>query len=215
MVIKKFLHSCILLEEQGRRLLIDPGDMSFFEKKISPEDIGGVDVIIFTHRHRDHFDLEILRSILNLKPATILTHEEIGGKLKELGISYDTIAAGEKKTVEGFTVEAVEAPHGPSWSTPPYNLGFKIDNVFFHPGDCVSLENVKTRVLALPVVGSWMRFPEAVLFAKRVKPQYVIPIHDAFIKDAFLDRVYDYFREPLEKEGISFYPLGLDNSLKI
>lgn len=215
MVIKKFLQSCILLEEQGRRLLIDPGDMSFFEKKILPEDVGGVDVIVFTHRHRDHFDPEILKSILSLRAAVILSHEEIGEKLKESGIPHTLITTGETKTIGGFTIEAIEAPHGPSWKMPPYNLGFKIDNIFFHPGDCVSLENVETRVLALPIFGSWMRFPEAVSFAKRVKPKYVVPIHDALIKDVFLERVYEYYREPLEKGGISFYPLGLENSLMV
>ncbi|MBI2121920.1 MAG: MBL fold metallo-hydrolase [Candidatus Sungbacteria bacterium] len=216
MIIKKFLHSCILLEEQGRRLLIDPGDMSFFEKKISPEDIGGADVIVFTHRHSDHLDLDILKKFLSLKQAKILAHEEIGKKLKESDIPYTSISAGETKIVEGFTIETIEAPHGHGLSVPsPYNLGFKIDNAFFHPGDCVSLENIETKVLALPVMGSWMRFPEAVLFAKRVKPQYVIPIHDALIGDVFIDRVYDYYRGPLEKDGISFYQLGLDNSLEI
>ena len=190
--------------------------MSFFEKSISPEDIGAVDLIVFTHRHRDHFDPDILSRILAAKQAKILAHVEISEKLKESGVPHIAIVAGEKKTIEGFTVEAVEAPHGPgAKAVVPYNLGFRIDGTFFHPGDCVSLENIETKVLALPVIGSWMRFPEAVLFAKRVKPQYAIPIHDVFIKDAFLDRVYDYYREAFEGTSISFHPLALGESLEI
>ena len=216
MKITKFLHSCVLVEKNGRKLLIDPGDMSFFEKKIFPEDIGGVDVILFTHRHRDHFYPEALQSILCIKTAMVLTHEEIGKELQELKITYTPIAAGEEKTVEGFRVEALGASHGPGGKAPlPHNLGYRIDGTLLHPGDCVTLENVEAVVLALPAIGSWMRFPEAVVFAERVKPQYVIPIHDVLIKDAFLERVYDYYREPLENKGVSFRPLAFGEVLEV
>lgn len=104
MKITKLLHSCLLIEKNGKKLLIDPGDMSFFEKKILPEDIGGVDIIIFTHQHRDHFYPDVLKDILSRKQAMVLVHEEIGEKLQKLEVPYTAIAAGETKIVEGFTI---------------------------------------------------------------------------------------------------------------
>ena len=37
--IQKLLHSCLLIEESGKRILIDPGDYCFIEKKITPEQL--------------------------------------------------------------------------------------------------------------------------------------------------------------------------------
>jgi L-ascorbate metabolism protein UlaG (beta-lactamase superfamily) len=75
MIVQKFYHSCILLEENGRRLLFDPGTFSFMDT-LRPEDIGVVDVIILTHQHQDHYFPEALKKIISLGKTTIFTHEE-------------------------------------------------------------------------------------------------------------------------------------------
>lgn len=216
MIIKKFLHSCTLIEENGKRLLIDPGDFVFREGKISPKDLGGVDVILFTHGHADHFSPEALKIILKSKPAVVLAHEEIAKVLTQEGISYDTISAGEKKIVQGFQIEAFGAPHGPSTTVPaPFNMAYKIDNKVLHPGDCITLEGVTAPVLALPVVGSWMRVVDAIEFAKRVKPQKVIPIHDVFIKESFIELFYESYEKRLAEASIDFIRTELGKEIEI
>lgn len=216
MIVKKFLHSCILLEDHGKRLLIDPGDFVFREGRISPQDIGGVDVILFTHGHHDHFFPEALKIILKSKPAVVLAHEEIAKVLIQEGITYESISAGEKKIVEGFEVEAFSAPHGPSTTVPaPFNMAYKIDNTVLHPGDCITLGGVIAPVLALPVVGSWMRVVDAIEFAKRVKPRQAIPIHDVFIKESFLKFFYESYEKRLGEAGIDFVRMESGKEIKI
>jgi L-ascorbate metabolism protein UlaG (beta-lactamase superfamily) len=61
MQIKKYLHSCILIEESGKKLLFDPGAFVFIEGKFKPEEIVPVDVVVVTHSHPDHFFPEALK----------------------------------------------------------------------------------------------------------------------------------------------------------
>ena len=186
MIIRKFLHSCILVEENGKKLLFDPGTFSFLEKKLKPEDLGLVDVIVLTHLHPDHYFPEALKTIISLKPATIVTHEEIGKLLKEEGLSCETIKAGETKQVAGFTIEAFEAPHGCLPMPIPHNLAYLINGKILHPGDSFEIKDLKPcEVICLPLAGPWATLTEAVNFAKKMKPKTVIPIHDGIIKDFF------------------------------
>ena len=71
MKIYKYLHSCLVLEENGKRLLIDPGAFSFLEGLLKPEDIGPVDAILLTHQHLDHYYPDALKIILGLRAARL------------------------------------------------------------------------------------------------------------------------------------------------
>lgn len=64
MRIKKFVHSCLRLTLQSKRLLFDPGKFSSVDRRIDPRDLSDVDFILFTHGHPDHLDCEALRTIV-------------------------------------------------------------------------------------------------------------------------------------------------------
>jgi len=216
MTIKKFLHSCLLVEENGKRLLIDPGNFSFVENKIKPTDIGAVDVIVITHKHRDHCYPPAIKELLQIKSATIFANEEIGNLLKTEGLSSEKIKAGETKTISGFTIEAIDAPHGPTPGEPPHNLAFLINKKFLVTGDSLSLKTIpKCDVLALPAIGSWMLTVDALNLAKSVKPKFVFPVHDGMIKEFYTSHTDKMWKELLEKEGITFKPLALGEFLEI
>ncbi len=244
MIIKKYLHSCLLLEEDGKRLLIDPGMFSFIEGKLTPEDIGPVDVILFTHKHPDHYDPEALKAIIGssrlrsnntiLRPSEargevpiIVTHTEIGALLEKEGLPFEAIAAGETKTIAGFTIQALAAAHGPIPAEPPHNLAYLINGKVLHPGDSldVDVRGLASRVieakprststLALPIAGPWLRLVDALEFAKRLAPSHVIPIHDAIIKEFMLQRMNVMIASNLEAAGIAFHPIGLGESLDV
>src|SRR3989344_3253739 len=186
MTIKKFLHSCILIENEGRRLLIDPGAFSFIEGKLKPEEIGAVDGILITHSHADHCYPKALKKILSLKPAPIIAHQEIIDLLAKEKISAEPIAAGEIREVAGFSVQAFKAPHEPILTDIPHNLAFFINKTLLHPGDSLSVNPLPScEILALPVASPWARRVDAVTFTQQVNAKTVIPIHDAFLKDFF------------------------------
>ena len=49
MKITKFGHSCLLVEENGVRILFDPGSYS-----TAQNDVKNIDVVLITHEHSDH-----------------------------------------------------------------------------------------------------------------------------------------------------------------
>lgn len=218
MIIKKYLHSCIVLEENGKKLVIDPGSHSFIEKKIKPEDIGKVDVIALTHSHGDHFDPHALKILRALQPYAIVTHRELGKLLDKEHVPWTPMEAGETKIVEGFAIRAFEAPHGPvPTPTVARNFAYLVNNALYHPGDSFSVpvDLKKCDVLFLPIAGPWLTLVEALAFVRALKPKTVIPAHDVIIKDFFLKHMYEICKAVLEKEGVAFYPLQLGESLKI
>ena len=204
MSIKKFLHSCILIEENGKRLLIDPGSFSFIEGILKPKDIGTVDVILYTHEHQDHFYPEV--TALFMTPETkIVCPREISSQLETKGIYSEYIESDERREVHGFQIEAFEAPHEPVLGEIPDNLAFLINDSVLHPGDSVSVSiDKRVETLCLPVAAPWLRIVDAILFARKLKPKTAIPIHDAFLKDFMRERMYGQVSSVLETEGIHF-----------
>ncbi|MEK9157366.1 MAG: MBL fold metallo-hydrolase [Patescibacteria group bacterium] len=215
MIIKKFLHSCLLLEKEGQRLLIDPGSFSFIEGKVKPEDIGPVDAILITHKHADHYDPAALRQFLSFGPTVIHTIQDIRTELDKEGIASQLLTPGDERQIATFNVKVLNAPHE-AIPVPvlPDNAAYLVDGLL-HPGDSFHPEIIPAcDTLALPIAGPWATIMESLNFLDRVKPKTVIPIHDAIIKDFMLERIYNYMLKPtLEARGITFRPLEINEPL--
>jgi len=216
MRIKKFLHSCLLLEKDGKRLLIDPGAFSFIEGKLKPEDIGPVDAIFITHKHLDHFDPSVLKKFVSFGSAKIYTIEEIGQLLKAAGLSYERIQPRDEFLLNGFRVKVYSAPHGRLPIPVPDNIAIKIDNLL-HPGDSFAADVFEhCDLLALPIAGPWATLNDGMAMTARLKPKIVIPIHDAIIKDFMLSRMYDVMLKPaLAEANIDFRVLALNEEIQL
>src|SRR3989344_8469945 len=96
MKLHKFLHSCILIESGAERLLIDPGEFSFVEGLLSPEDLPPIDIVLLTHEHGDHYNPDILRTISLRKKPHIVTHKFLQAALGAISIDAEVLAPGEK-----------------------------------------------------------------------------------------------------------------------
>jgi L-ascorbate metabolism protein UlaG (beta-lactamase superfamily) len=74
MKITKFAQSNFLIETDGKRVLIDPG---IFNREIfgkTKDFFNDIDVIIVTHKHEDHFDVDSVVSIfMSSHPAIFST----------------------------------------------------------------------------------------------------------------------------------------------
>ncbi len=211
MRIYKYLHSCLVIEENGKRLLIDPGAFSFVEGMLKPQDIGPVDAILLTHQHLDHYYPDALKIILALHSAPIFTNAEIAALAKQQGIDCHVMNPGEIREVEGFIIEAFQAPHGAVPAAIPENTAFRINKKILHSGDSIEVpfEAVRgTEVLALPVAAPWSRLVDVIAFAHAIQPKIAIPVHDAILKDFMLERVYAMCKAKLEEQGIAFRPLA-------
>lgn len=176
MKITKLGHCCLLIEENGLRILTDPGSYSTGQNEVKD-----IDVILITHEHQDHLHVDSLKIVLQNNPdAKVITNVAVAKLLDEAGVSYKLIAHGEVQQFDGVSVESFEQKHAEIYKTLPrvLNTGFFIANKFFYPGDALINPQRSIEVLALPVAGPWIKISEAVDYALELKPKHVFPIHD-------------------------------------
>ena len=66
MKITKYSQSTFIVENNlGQRLLIDPGKYNY-ENGFTPKDFGKIDILVVTHKHEDHHDINAEKEIINL-----------------------------------------------------------------------------------------------------------------------------------------------------
>lgn len=206
MEITKFVHSCLLVELDNKRLLIDPGNYTFESKALDVNVLDRLDYLLITHEHPDHMYVSLIQEILAKFPdLSIITNSSAKEKLAAEGI-VSTIESSE-------IIKTQTVPHERVFATdPPENILFNIADTLTHPGDSLHFTST-TPVLALPVQAPWCSLTQAVEFAISLKPQVVLPIHDWHWNDtarvAFYKRLEDYFA----KNGIKF--LSLETGQKV
>lgn len=209
MKITKFAHSCLLIEVDGTKILTDLGSWN-------PEvpDVSGLDAVLITHEHQDHFDIEKLKALLaQNEDVKVITHVAVGEKLREAGIDYQNIEPGERIEVKGVSVESCGSDHAIIYGTTPpcRNTGYLIADKFYIPGDALhDTPSKQIEILALPTGGPWMKVAEAIDYAKSLSPKVVIPIHDAiYTEEVRSSSIPRWIGAPIEAAGIKF--VNMDN----
>lgn len=179
MKVTKYPQSCLLVEGNEGRILIDPGNYALDVHSI--EDFGRLDAVLYTHRHADHFDDRLVDQ-LREQGTAMYGNDDVTGLIGE---GCTTLADAEQIDVAGFTITARDLPHVEmvDGSPGPPNTGFLIDDRLFHPGDGIDIE-LQVDNLALPITGPSISFRDAYRFVERSQARQVVPIHyDAFIAD--------------------------------
>lgn len=195
MKITKFGHCCLLIEEDKLRILIDPGKYSARQNSVR-----GIDVVLITHEHHDHFHVDSVKSILKNNPRTkIITNKSVGALLKKEGIKFVLLESGKNTLEKGILIEGVGDVHALLHSSrrPIQNTGYFIAGKFFYPGDSWVKPRKKVPILALSVAGSWMKISEAIDYARKLKPKIWFPVHDGILKypDSWNNNLHSFFEE--------------------
>lgn len=97
MRIAKHIHSCLLFEHEGEKLLFDPGRFSFVEGRVTPETFGDIATVVITHDHPDHLDVPSLHRIVERSGATVLGNGEVAAKLRPEGIEVSVHEEGTRQ----------------------------------------------------------------------------------------------------------------------
>lgn len=217
MRITKYGHSCLLLDEGGQKLLIDPGEYTFIEGTVAPEDIPPPDGVLFTHEHADHYAPKQTKAILNGRAVPVITNASLAEKAKADGFLAEALAPGETKTLGAFTIHGVAAAHADIPGGAPENIGVIVNGILYHPGDSFggNVPYGSVKVMALPIDTPWGTRAQAFAHAKEVKPEIAIPIHDAYFKDFFLKGQNGHAEEFLGREGITVRVLAPGESLDL
>ena len=192
----------MIVEEQGVRILTDPGAYSTLQNEAKD-----IDVILITHEHSDHLHVESLQQVLKNNPqAKIITNNGVGKILKEKNIEFEVFTHGKSAEVNGITIEGFGEKHAEIYRTltSVENTGYLIAEKLFYPGDAFPSVSKKVEVLALPVAGPWMKISEAIDYALALKPKTVFPVHDGMLNQSRLGPVHVLPQKILSAQGIEF-----------
>lgn len=210
MKITKYLHSCLVFELDGYKLLFDPGKFSFAEGRVTPLMFADVDSIIITHIHPDHLDTENLKKIVELSQAAIYTNTQVGEAIAKEGLSYNLMEQGTYN-IGPFNLQAFPVQHEPLLDNPiPQMTGFLINDKVLHPVD--SMEASLTRfkgfeLLLLVTMAPFANELRIASFADSIKPKQILPVHDGYAKDFFIAQRYQNYKLHFDKAGITFHEI--------
>lgn len=178
MRLTKYEHACVLVEDAGTRLLIDPGTYTH-----GFEELTGLAGILITHQHADHIDVDRFGPLVERNPsAAVYADEGTARILRERGLHVttarenDRLDLGIEVTVHGVN-HAVIHPDVPVIP----NVGYLVGGRFFHPGDAFTVPDVPVDVLGLPTAAPWLKVAEAVDYLRDVAPRVAVPIHEALL----------------------------------
>ena len=181
MKITKIGHSCMLVQENGARILIDPGAWSEGKQNA----LQHLDAILITHEHPDHLDPESIKTIIKNNPSVkIYTNKGVGKILSEKNIPFELLENTQTVEVKGVLIEAVGEKHRMVYPTMPIvdDTGYMIAEKFFYAGDAFHIPAKAVEILAWPAYTPWATLAETVDYAKQIKPKVIFPVHDAIYK---------------------------------
>lgn len=186
MKITKLGHCAMVVEENGVKLLTDPGNFTEAQNSLT-----GLDGIVITHEHADHFHIESVKEVLKNNPAAIvITNSAVAAIMQKEGIGANVQIAGDGQSadVKGIKIEGFGKDHALVY--PPNmglceNTGYLIGSKLYFPGDNFHNPQKKVDVLALPVAGPWMKIAEAVDFAKAIQARVAFGVHDGMVTPSF------------------------------
>lgn len=184
MKITKFAQSCIMIETNNTKILVDPGTLSS-EKEI--EQMTNVDFVFVTHRHGDHFSQDLFDKIK--KESTIIySTNEVASVFTNT--NFKIIKEEDNLELSFGKVEVVKAVHGylphltAKGAEINENVGYILeieDKKLYFVSDSICFKNDYTAdALFVPICnhGLVMGPFDAGQFAKKINPKLVIPIHN-------------------------------------
>jgi L-ascorbate metabolism protein UlaG (beta-lactamase superfamily) len=183
MELIKHGHACVVLCEDERRLVIDPGVLT------ESSALDGASAVLVTHEHPDHFAPDLLRAALDADPALeVWTNGSVAGRLEGLVGRLHVVGDGDAETIAGFDVHVHGELHAEIHPEIPRiaNIGFLVDGGVFHPGDALTVPDEPVSTLLLPLHAPWSRTADLIDYVRAVHADQAYAVHDGLLNDAGL-----------------------------
>lgn len=162
-----------ILRAGGTTALFDPflspHEGRLYESGLAAAQAEGIDLVLCTHEHVDHFDAESAPAIATASPgAVFVVPRPILDMVTEAGIAADRVVGlqpGETAELAGLTVRAVPAMHGVTMED-AYGFGESLsgglvrflgyvvdagDVRLYHAGDTIHFEGMETMLRELAI----------------------------------------------------------------
>lgn len=208
MNITKLVHSCLIVESGDKRILTDPGNFSWQSGLVTLELLKGIDAVVVTHIHPDHFHEEFVKAIHQASPeAAWYGPAEVIRQLESWGVQ----GSQDSHDNDIRFIESKHADLAPWLKQQPEHTSFVLFNDLLIGGDCHTLtESHGARIFGAAINGGpW----GAVLgFIRMIdemtdRPEVVIPLHDWHFNEEARRVVYGRLPEVLSELNVEFVPL--------
>ena len=179
MQITKLEHACLVLEEQGQRVILDPGS---YTRPVG--DFQNVVAVVITHMHDDHCSEAQLDAILKLNPtAVIYGTDEVCKRLS----NYQTTAVhhGDFAQHGPFSLEFFGDMHAEIHRSIPLiqNCGVMVNDKLYYPGDSYTQPDRTVELLACPTSAPWLKIGDVMDFVSAVRPKRSFATHNVHLSE--------------------------------
>lgn len=200
MKITKYEHSCLVIEEEGDTLVVDPGELANL-----PE-LNSVLAVFITHIHGDHLDISNIRTLVKSNPKLkLIGAQEVLDELKEfsqekiLANSDDVLLIGKFEIIVGGNEHAIIYKNSPC-----LNRSLLVNKKFYYPGDSFTKPSTEVELVAVPASAPWLKTSESMEFIKEVGAKKVFPIHNGLLSEFGEATTYRWMTLAAEEVGTEF-----------
>jgi len=211
MRLTKLEHACLLLEEAGKTLIIDPG--SFTTPLVGTSNVVA---IVITHEHADHWTGDQLSRIIERNPdVRIFGPAGVAAAASEFDIAV--VHGGDEIEAEPFTLKFFGEKHAVIHRSLPIvdNVGVLVNDVLYYAGDSFTVPDVTVDTLAVPAGAPWLKISETMDYVEAVKPRRSFPTHEMVLSVAGKTMSNARIDEATKLAGGEFFPLEPNDSLDL
>ena len=215
MKIKKYPQSCLMIETNNKKILVDAGSLKYQDKFL--KEWKTADIILITHKHGDHIKNDVLKDI----NISIYSTQEVQDTYPE--IKFNIVKENDILDFDDVKIEVVKAIHG--YNPLLKNGGQVFENVgyivndgkrrLYITSDTICFNNdYKADIVALPVTGYGLTMSafEASLFSKELGANLVLPIH---MDNEKYPTDIDYMKKNFDKFDINYKVLDIEETIEI
>lgn len=221
MKITKYNQSCLLVETNGKRILVDPGNIGYTDDIFEKEWIN-IDYILITHKHPDHCLADTINKIVVRDSARLYTTYEVVENQPLYGANV--IKAGDiidDKIIKIYVTKAVHGylPHMKN-NEVKENVGYIVDDgkkSVYITSDTIGFNNnYKCDVICMPFNGNGLTLGilDGILFAKETGAKLILPIHTQHPNPA-MNPIVKELEKSLSDNELQYKILNINESIEI